>query len=162
MTARKDIKKHRTSGTWTKERPSPRSGAGRKKGTPNRLTRDMRQLLAHLAEENYDDAAKAMKRLWRHQPARALALWLKVQEFITPRLQAIALANVPPSLPPGSVKPIDATEAAQVYARIIRGELDPAAVDFAALPAPGGEGAPIDAPGGDDPGRPAPAKEASK
>jgi hypothetical protein len=140
-------------GRWVKGRGGKLAGQGRPKGSTNKITRDMRALLAQLADDNYDDACTAMKKLWKRQPGRAMTLWLKVQEFITPRLQAIALQNIPPPAAPGSLKPMTDAEATAYYLRVIRGEIPAAAVDFkAALPAPqdqGGDapGATIDGPG---------------
>lgn len=147
---------------WSHKRRRMPPGPGRPRGTPNVITREMRGLLAQLADDNYDDACKAMKKLWLRQPGRAMSLWLKVQEFVTPRLQAIALQSLPPALDPGSIRPVTAADAAAAYARMVRGEVNPEAVDFAALAAPGAPRATDEASQDDALGSEPPGPEASE
>lgn len=62
------------------------SGQGRKKGTPNRVTKDVREAIARLAESTVDQVAVWLKAVAAEDPAKALDLWLKMIEYHVPKL----------------------------------------------------------------------------
>jgi hypothetical protein len=64
---------------------------GRKRGTPNKLTRDERTLLALVVNYGLERAQGWLERVARKHPARALALTAKFAEFVVPRLQRTEL-----------------------------------------------------------------------
>lgn len=54
-----------------------------RKGTPNRATNDLRQVVADLLEENTEAIAKDIQAL---EPAARVAAWIKLLEFALPKL----------------------------------------------------------------------------
>lgn len=60
---------------------------GRAKGTPNKATKSMRELMAKFCKENYDDFQQAYARILN--PKERCEIYLKVQQFVTPRLNAV-------------------------------------------------------------------------
>ncbi|HTD13286.1 MAG TPA: hypothetical protein VK676_14570 [Steroidobacteraceae bacterium] len=72
-------------------RSKRQKSGGRKRGTPNRLTRDERTLLAIVVNYGLERAQGWLERVARKHPARALALTAKFAEFVVPRLQRTEL-----------------------------------------------------------------------
>lgn len=68
-----------------------RNGGGRKKGTPNRISGQMRELIANFCEENFDAFVAAFQRI--DEPKEKCMVYLKAQEFVTPKLAAIDLTD---------------------------------------------------------------------
>ena len=62
------------------------SGQGRKKGTPNRVTKAVREAIARLAESTVDQVAGWLTTVAADDPAKALDLWLKMIEYHIPKL----------------------------------------------------------------------------
>ena len=60
---------------------------GRKKGTPNKTTKNMREMLASFCADTYDDFVEAYARILN--PKERCEIWLKAQQFVTPRLNAV-------------------------------------------------------------------------
>lgn len=75
-------------------RPTRRKLGGRQKGTPNRITADIRKALRGLAEGNADRVQSWLDRVAEVDPAEAMRLWLALLRFVTPTLQAAAIADV--------------------------------------------------------------------
>ena len=73
-----------------------RGGPGRPKGALNKITRDIRTALRDLAEGNAHRVQKWLDRVAQNDPAEALRLWLALLRFVTPTLQAAAIADVTP------------------------------------------------------------------
>lgn len=71
----------------------PKTG-GRQRGTPNRVTADIRQALRQLAEGNADLVQGWLDRVAETDPAEAVRLWLALLRFVTPTLQAAAIADL--------------------------------------------------------------------
>ncbi len=69
---------------------------GRQKGTPNRITADIRVALRDLAERNADRVQEWLDRVAEEEPADAMRLWLALLRFVTPTLAAAAIADVTP------------------------------------------------------------------
>ena len=84
----------------------------------------MRELLAKLTQDNYEGASVAMRDLLVRYPARGLALWLRVLEFTTPKLQAIALQELPKEREAASVRELTDAELTAVIhnCKLVEGE----------------------------------------
>ena len=57
---------------------------GRTKGTPNAITKDLRQRVQGLLEKQFDVVAANIEAL---EPKDQIAAWLKLAEFVLPKLQ---------------------------------------------------------------------------
>ena len=66
-----------------------RQGGGRKAGTPNKITKTMRELLSDFCEENFEE----FKKEWHEikSPTNKCKIYLAAQEFVTPKLSSIDL-----------------------------------------------------------------------
>ncbi len=73
-----------------------RGGPGRPKGAPNKITRDIRHALRALAEGNADRVQSWLDSVADKDPAEALRLWLALLRYVTPTLQAAAIADITP------------------------------------------------------------------
>lgn len=69
---------------------------GRQKGTPNKVTRSIREALRDLAEGNADRVQAWLDRVAETDAAEAIRLWLALLRFVTPTLQAAAIADITP------------------------------------------------------------------
>lgn len=61
---------------------------GRKKNTPNALTRDVRQFLAHVIDQNLDQIMKDLKAL---EPYQRLIIMDRLLAYIVPKLTTTQL-----------------------------------------------------------------------
>lgn len=71
-----------------------RKTGGRQKGTANLVTREIRATLRDLAEGNAPSVQGWLDRVAEDDPAEALRLWLALLRFVTPTLQAAAIADI--------------------------------------------------------------------
>lgn len=62
---------------------------GRKKGSLNKTTRKMRQLVNHFVYENLPKAKKALDGLWEKEPLEALALYTRLIEHVSPKMARV-------------------------------------------------------------------------
>jgi uncharacterized protein YjgD (DUF1641 family) len=62
---------------------------GRKKGTPNKTTKDIRQVYSKLLEDNQDQLQDLFDKVAEKNPQKALELLIKVSEFVIPKLRAV-------------------------------------------------------------------------
>jgi hypothetical protein len=69
---------------------------GRPPGRPNKITRDIRAALRDLAEGNADRVQSWLDSVAHKDPAEALRLWLALLRYVTPTLQAAAIAELTP------------------------------------------------------------------
>ena len=74
-----------------------RKPRGRPPGAPNKITRDIRAALRDLAEGNADRVQSWLDAVAEKDPAEALRLWLSLLRYVTPTLQAAAIADLTPS-----------------------------------------------------------------
>lgn len=65
----------------------PNAGKGRQKGSPNKVTRDVRQALAQFAEGNVERLQTWLDGIARKDPAKAAEVYLRVLEYHIPKLQ---------------------------------------------------------------------------
>lgn len=68
-----------------KRRP-PNAGKGRKKGVPNKLTADVREAIATLAQANVGRCQAWLDRIAVDDPDKAFDLYLKMLEYHVPKL----------------------------------------------------------------------------
>ena len=67
--------------------------SGRKQGTPNKVTRDVREAIAVFAQDNVDQMGKWLNQI--DDPAKRLDLYLRALEYHVPKLsRAEVTANV--------------------------------------------------------------------
>lgn len=69
---------------------------GRQKGTPNRVTTDIRQALRALADDNVLRVQEWLDRVAKDDPAEATRLFLALCRFVAPTLSAAAIADLTP------------------------------------------------------------------
>jgi hypothetical protein len=72
------------------------AGPGRPKGALNKITRDIRAVIRDLAECNAHRVQEWFDRVAETDPAEAARLWLALLRFVTPTLQAAAIADLTP------------------------------------------------------------------
>ena len=114
-----------------RKKGSPKVG-GRVRGTPNRVTADVRQAIATIAQNNIDAFGSWLAAI--EDPARRCEVFLKALEYHLPRLsRSDVTATVRPA--PANAEPIrDASQAAEVYRSMMADpsyDLDPARFDVA-------------------------------
>jgi hypothetical protein len=68
------------------QRKPPNAGKGRKKGTPNKATSDVRTMIAVVAERNAAKVEGWLTRIGRKNPGKALDLYLRMIEYHIPKL----------------------------------------------------------------------------
>lgn len=88
---------------------------GRQRGTPNRVTSDIRQALRNLADGNAPRVQDWLTRVAETDPAEATRLWLSLLRFVTPTLQAAGIADL---RNPGTAQPLYAMTDQELLALI--------------------------------------------
>lgn len=73
--------------------PAGRKVGGRKKGTPNKATADVRAAVAEIAQNNVAKVQGWLDRTARKQPARAVQLFMDLIEYHIPKLQRTELTG---------------------------------------------------------------------
>lgn len=76
----------------------PKTG-GRAKGTPNRVTTDVRAAIRDLAESNAGRVQEWLDRVAQNDPAEAVRLFLNLCRYVVPVLSAAAIADITPKAP---------------------------------------------------------------
>lgn len=62
---------------------------GRKKGTPNKTTEELRNLVVALTNSNFENVQKALEEVRKEDPAKYVALNTKFIELVLPKQQEI-------------------------------------------------------------------------
>src|SRR5215469_2021349 len=60
---------------------------GRKKGTPNQVTKDARMAIQAVSDKQIPKLERWFTQTAKKSPARALSLWIKLQEYLVPKLR---------------------------------------------------------------------------
>jgi len=66
---------------------------GRKKGTANKTTNDMRLMFQTLFDANFDNLQLWFDKVGKENPQQAISLFLKLSKFIVPELQNIKIED---------------------------------------------------------------------
>jgi hypothetical protein len=66
-----------------------RDNAGRPKGTPNNVTAQARELFTNLIQNNSSRIQSLFEQVAEGSPAKALELYLKMTDFVLPKLKSI-------------------------------------------------------------------------
>lgn len=69
-------------------------GGGRKKGTPNRITKEKRELISKFIEGNWDDFEKNYRDIL--DPEKKCRIFLDLLPYATPKLQSVELREPKP------------------------------------------------------------------
>lgn len=69
------------------------AGPGRPAGSPNRATAEMREALSDLAVANTPKLQEWLDRVAKHNPKAALEIYVKLVEFVVPRLARHSVEN---------------------------------------------------------------------
>lgn len=77
----------------------PKTG-GRTKGTPNTANRDLREVVRALVEDNAEQVRQDLAAL---DPKERVNAWLKLTEFVVPKLQRTETTFDFSTMPPGEV-----------------------------------------------------------
>ncbi len=64
---------------------------GREKGTPNVLTKEIREVYQELLEKNLDKVDGWLQEVAKDNPDRALNFIIRLSEFVVPKLQSTSL-----------------------------------------------------------------------
>lgn len=78
-----------------------RKTGGRKKGTPNVLTQDVRAAIGLFAQRNVDKLESWLNRTARRNPAKAADIMLRALEYHVPKLGRMEVAGLVPNVGPG-------------------------------------------------------------
>lgn len=70
-------------------------GSGRKKGVPNKITRDVRMTIALVAEANAPKINGWLARVGKRDPGRAMELYLRMLEYHIPKLTRTEIVKPP-------------------------------------------------------------------
>lgn len=84
----------------------PNAGKGRRKGSVNKDTRDVRLIIAQVAERNGSKLSAWLDRVARKNPAKAIDLYLRMIEYHIPKLSRQEI--VKPA--PGNGRVIDSSQ----------------------------------------------------
>lgn len=66
--------------------PKP-EGSGRKEGTPNKITKDIKESYRLLLEANLDNLSVWLNQVAMKDPAKALNIILSISEYVVPKLE---------------------------------------------------------------------------
>lgn len=67
---------------------------GRKKGTPNKQTKEIRDAYKILIETNLDNMTKWINSIAKENPEKAIDILLKLSEYVVPKLNRIETKDI--------------------------------------------------------------------
>jgi len=76
-----------------KEMKKRNKTGGREKGTPNKLTSEIRDVYKELLEKNLNNIDVWLKETSKDHPDKALNFIIKLSEFVVPKLQSTHLTG---------------------------------------------------------------------
>jgi len=88
-----------------KKKP-PSAGRGRKKGELNHTTRDVREMIALVAQKNAHKLDAWLTKVGKRNPAQAIDLYLRMIEYHIPKLSRQEIVKPPP----GAGRVIDSSQ----------------------------------------------------
>jgi hypothetical protein len=109
-------------------RKPPSAGKGRKKGEPNKITRDVREMIALVAEKNAAKLDGWLARIGRKNPAQAMELYLRMIEYHIPKLSRQEIVK-PDSGPPRILNSSQLTAEQREQLRLMLAQSDPALIE---------------------------------
>ncbi|MFT5155890.1 MAG: hypothetical protein ACI83I_000428 [Bacteroidia bacterium] len=62
---------------------------GRPKGAVNAINRELRELYSQILNDNVERVQTALESLFQSDPAKALTIYLKISEFVVPKLKTV-------------------------------------------------------------------------
>ena len=81
------------------KRGGKRAGSGRKAGTPNKVTTDVRKAIALIAQRNVQNFEKWLKQTATDSPEKAASLFLQAIEYHIPKQARTEIASDPENPP---------------------------------------------------------------
>lgn len=69
------------------------AGPGRKKGIPNKTTREIRECIQYMVEKQLDKLEDAFNRVYEQDPGRFLSLYERFCNFVLPKQQSVEISN---------------------------------------------------------------------
>ena len=106
----------------------PNAGKGRKKGAVNRSTRDVRAIVAKVAEKNGPKLDAWLSRVARKNPAKAIDLYIRLIEYHIPKLSRQEIVK-PPDGPPRILDSSQLTAEQREQLRLMLAQSDPALLE---------------------------------
>lgn len=97
------------------------AGPGRPAGSPNRVTTEVREALSDLVADNVPRLQEWLDRVAKHNPKAALEIYVKLVEFVVPRLarHSLEASNEPKPLPfAGENRPTTDTASASLIPQV--------------------------------------------
>jgi hypothetical protein len=94
----------------------PNAGIPRKKGSVNRVTREMRSIIKEFVENNVEGAQALYDKVAKTNPAKALDILVKMAEFVVPKLNRTEV-SMPSLTISGPIT--NAQEASRTYAQVM-------------------------------------------
>jgi len=75
-------------------RGGKRKGSGRKAGEPNKVTREVREVLASIFAQSIPQIEDSIRNL-ETEPEKYLSVWAKLLPFFAPRLSTVQVIDAP-------------------------------------------------------------------
>lgn len=111
----------------------PNAPRGRKLGSANRVTRDMRLIITAFVENNIEGAQTLYDKVAKKNPAKALDILVKMAEFVLPKLNRTEVRLPSALISNGPIA--TAEEASRTYAQLMGDTtIDLATITYESMP----------------------------